>query len=135
MEWYDMAGKVASQVMEILAVGLGLYAMYFENVAFGDDRMSLTKLICYPPTGANVHHDTGFVTLLGCETSPGLQVDNEAGEWTNATPPAPDTLAVNLGEMLQGMAGLLHSNFASSYCVRGTFFLRLLSWTITPYSA
>jgi isopenicillin N synthase-like dioxygenase len=110
MEWFEKASEVASQIMEILAVGLGLDAKYFDDAVFGEHRMSLTKLIRYPPTpnggaGVNAHHDTGFVTLLACETSPGLQVENEAGEWIDVTPPTPDTLVVNLGEMLQGMTG------------------------------
>jgi len=112
VEWFEKAGEVASVVMEMLAVGLGLDPTYFEEQVFGDvgEQMSLTKLIRYPPTpqdgaGVNAHHDTGFLTLLACETSPGLQVENESGEWFDVTPPTSDTLVVNLGEMLQGMTG------------------------------
>jgi isopenicillin N synthase-like dioxygenase len=107
-EWFQQAEKVADTILEILAVGLGLEANHFETNVFGLERMSLTKIIRYPPTpdnqaGVNAHHDTGFITVLCCETSPGLQVQNEAGEWFDVTPPTPYTFVINLGEMLQGM--------------------------------
>ena len=76
---------------------------------FGDQPMSLTKLINYPPTpkgqaGVNAHHDTGFLTLLATGPVPGLQVQNPAGAWIDV-PPRPDGLVVNLGELLQAMTG------------------------------
>ena len=107
-EWFEKIKQVADHIMELLAVGLGLDPTH----VFGDqsERMSHTKLIRYPPTpcgeaGVNAHHDTGFLTLLSCETTPGLQVENESGEWIDVTPPTPDTIVVNLGEMLQAMTG------------------------------
>lgn len=108
MEWFRRAEKVADTLTEILAIGLGLDPKYFDDKVFGSERMSLTKLIRYPPTpdnraGVNAHHDTGFLTLLCCETSPGLQVEDENGNWFNVIPPKADTLVVNLGEMLQSM--------------------------------
>jgi isopenicillin N synthase-like dioxygenase len=111
MEWFQRAQQVSDTIMEILAVALGLDASYFTtNVFQGPECMSLTKLIRYPPTpenqaGVNAHHDTGFITLLCCETSPGLQVQDEHGAWFNVIPPTPDTLVINLGEMLQAMTG------------------------------
>lgn len=108
LEWFQRAAKVADTIMEILAVGLGLDARHFDEKVFGTERMSLTKLIRYPPTpdnqaGVNAHHDTGFLTLLCCETSPGLQVQDEHDQWFDVIPPTPTTLVINLGEMLQAM--------------------------------
>eukprot|EP00977_Amphora_coffeiformis_P010298 scaffold2385_cov178-Amphora_coffeaeformis.AAC.15 len=108
--WFEETKQVADCLMEILAVGLDLDPHHFDHCVFGDPqrRMSLTKLIRYPPTpvgeaGVNAHHDTGFLTLLACRTTPGLQVETEDGQWMNVTPPTEDTLVVNLGEMLQAM--------------------------------
>ena len=113
-QWFVEAQRVADMLLEILAVGLGLPANYFATNVFGvnTQRMSLTKLIRYPPTpaghaGVNAHHDTGFLTLLACQTTPGLQVliDDTTDTWLPVTPPTKDTLVVNLGEMLQAMTG------------------------------
>jgi len=106
--WFSEARKVADRLMEILAVGLGLDAHHFDAHVFGKQRMSLTKLIRYPPTpvgeaGVNAHHDTGFLTLLACRRTPGLQVERCDGTWMDVIPPTDDTLVVNLGEMLQAM--------------------------------
>lgn len=110
--WFHETERVADRLMEILAVGLGLDPHHFDRHVFGDPnrRMSLTKLIRYPPSpvggaGVNAHHDTGFLTLLACRTAPGLQVEMDDGSWMNVTPPTDDTLVVNLGEMLQAMTG------------------------------
>ena len=108
-QWFEQLSRVADTLMEIFAVGLGLEDNHFDKM-FGDERMSLTKLIRYPPTpvgqaGVNAHHDTGFLTLLAYESTPGLQVENKAGKWFDVVPPSPDMLVVNLGEMLQAMTG------------------------------
>ena len=107
-EWYDRMGALADELMQILAVGLGLDADHFDRI-FGEERMSLTKLIRYPPTpsgqaGVNAHHDAGFLTILAAGDTPGLQVENEAGDWIDV-PPTPGAFVINLGEMLQGMSG------------------------------
>ena len=107
-EWFDRMGALADELMQILAVGLGLDADHFDRI-FGAERMSLTKLIRYPPTpsgqaGVNAHHDAGFLTILAAGETPGLQVENEAGDWIDV-PPTPGAFVINLGEMLQGMSG------------------------------
>ena len=76
---------------------------------FGDEPMSLTKLISYPPTplggaGVNAHHDTGFLTVLAAGTTPGLQVANTDGEWIDV-PIVPDSFVINLGEIMQAITG------------------------------
>jgi isopenicillin N synthase-like dioxygenase len=101
-------GALADELMAAMSVGLGLAPGHLDEL-FGTDRMSLVKLIHYPPTppgeaGVNGHHDTGFLTLLVQHRVGGLQVQNQDGAWI--TVPVDDgSVVVNLGEMLQAMTG------------------------------
>jgi isopenicillin N synthase-like dioxygenase len=100
-------GTIADHLMAAMSVGLGLDADHLDR-HFGERRMSLVKLIHYPPTpageaGVNAHHDAGFLTLLWQHGIPGLQVENQDGEWIDV--PVDDAIIVNLGEMLQSMTG------------------------------
>jgi len=104
--WMEQLGALADDLLRVLALGLGLDEQHFKHY-FGDEPMSLTKLISYPPTpdghaGVNAHHDTGFLTILAAGTTPGLQVESPSGEWIDV-PIVPDSFVVNLGEMLQAM--------------------------------
>ena len=107
-QWFTQLGALADELLALLALGLGLPERQFEDL-FGDERMSLTKLIRYPATppgqfGVNAHHDTGFLTLLATGGVAGLQVENPDGQWIDV-PCIPDSFVVNLGEMLQAMTG------------------------------
>jgi len=107
-DWFERLGGLADEVLGLLAIGLGLEPDHFAE-AFSRDAMSLTKFIGYPPTpdgaaGVNAHHDTGFVTLLAAGTTPGLQVLAPEGGWVDV-PVVPDSLVLNIGEMLQAMTG------------------------------
>ncbi len=108
LDWMAQLGHLADQILGLLSIGLGLEEDHLERF-FGDQPMSLTKLISYPPTppgaaGVNAHHDTGFLTVLAAGHTAGLQVQNPEGEWINV-PPQPDGFVINLGEMLQAMTG------------------------------
>lgn len=108
LRWMADLGRLADQILDILATGLGVERGYFATM-FGEQPMSLTKWIHYPPTpaggaGVNAHHDTGFLTLLAPGPTAGLQVLNPAGDWIDV-PNVPGTFVVNLGEMLQAMTG------------------------------
>lgn len=101
-------GALADSLMAAMSRGLGLSEDHLDGV-FGDRRMSLVKLIHYPPTpvggaGVNPHHDAGFLTLLWQHGVGGLQVKNQEGEWIDV-PIGGDAIVVNLGEMLQSMTG------------------------------
>lgn len=101
-------GAIADELLAAMCTGLGLPADHLRPV-FGPRRMSLVKLIHYPPTppgeaGVNAHHDTGFLTLLWQHGVPGLEVRNQDGEWVTV-PADDDAIVVNLGEMLQSMTG------------------------------
>ena len=108
LEWFGRAGELASTLLSIMSSGLGLAENHI-NDRFGEEAMSLTKLIRYPATpagaaGVNAHHDTGFLTVLAPGTTPGLEIQNAAGAWIPAQY-VEDSLVINLGEMLQGMTG------------------------------
>ena len=108
LEWMDQLGRLADRILTLLSLGLGLDEDHLERF-FGDEPMSLTKLISYPPTppgeaGVNAHHDTGFLTVLAAGHTSGLQVQNPEGAWIDI-PPQPDGFVINLGEMLQAMTG------------------------------
>lgn len=101
-------GALADELMAAMCVGLGLPSAHLDQL-FGADRMSLVKLIHYPPTpageaGVNAHHDTGFLTLLLQRGVGGLQVQNQDGEWIDV-PVDDGSVVVNLGETLQSMTG------------------------------
>lgn len=108
LEWFERAGQLASTLLSIMSVGLGLGEHHI-NELFGEETMSLTKLIRYPATppgtaGVNAHHDTGFLTVLAPSPTPGLEIQNGTGQWFPAQH-VEDALVINLGEMLQGMTG------------------------------
>lgn len=108
LSWCQQLGALADRLLSLIAVGLGLDSEHFRHY-FGDETMSLTKLISYPPTppghaGVNAHHDTGFLTVLAAGATPGLQIQNHAGDWIDV-PIISDTFVINLGEMLQAMTG------------------------------
>jgi isopenicillin N synthase-like dioxygenase len=108
LDWFEQLGTLSDEVLSLFAVGLGLVSDYFA-AAFGDDAMSLTKFISYPPTpdgaaGVNAHNDTGFVTLLATGETPGLQVLDPTGAWIDV-PVVPNSFVLNIGEMLQAMTG------------------------------
>lgn len=106
--WFAELGGLAGELMQILALGLGLPEDHFEKL-FGKERMSLTKLINYPATppgqfGVNAHHDAGFLTVLAPGKTPGLEVENAKGEWI-PVPIIENSFVINLGEILQSMTG------------------------------
>lgn len=99
-------GALADELLRAMSVGLGLRPSHLDEL-FGANRMSLVKLIHYPPTpegeaGVNGHHDTGFLTLLLQHGVGGLQVQNFDGDWIDV-PVDDESIVVNLGEMLQAM--------------------------------
>jgi isopenicillin N synthase-like dioxygenase len=108
LDWFERLGALSDDVLSLFAVGLGLPPEQFA-AAFGNDAMSLTKFISYPPTpdgaaGVNAHNDTGFVTLLAAGSTPGLQVLDPTGDWIDV-PVVPNSFVLNIGETLQAMTG------------------------------
>ena len=108
LEWFERCGVLADQLLGVMSVGLGLDEDHLRGL-FGQETMSLTKFIHYPPTptgaaGVNPHHDAGFLTVLAAGETPGLEVKSPEGKWI-AVPNIPGGLVINLGEMLQGISG------------------------------
>ena len=106
--YFDAMTRLGDELMGLLGLGLGLPPDYFAN-CFGERRMSLLKLINYPPTpdgefGVNPHHDSGFLTILNPGYVPGLEIEMEDGSWV-PVPVIEDSFVINLGEMLQAMTG------------------------------
>ena len=106
--WLAEMPLLADDLLRLLALSLDLEENHFDRL-FGTERMSLTKLIGYPETppgefGVNPHHDAGFLTLLAPGRTPGLEIENAAGNWI-PVPVVPDSLVLNLGEVLQKMTG------------------------------
>ncbi len=106
--WFSEMGALADDLMGVFATGLGLEQDHFKKL-FGNECMSLTKLITYPETppgqfGVNAHHDAGFLTILAPGETPGLEVENAAGDWV-PVPLIPGSFVLNLGEVLQAMTG------------------------------
>jgi isopenicillin N synthase-like dioxygenase len=106
-QWIRRVSALADELLGMLAVSLELESDHFVH-AFGEECMSLCKLIRYPPTpagqfGVNAHHDAGFLTILAAGTTPGLEVRNALGDWV-PVPVVPGTLVVNLGEAMQKMS-------------------------------
>ena len=107
-EFFVRMNALANELMEVLAMGLGLPLSHFAEL-FGERPLSLAKLIRYPATptgqaGVNEHHDAGFLTLLLQHGVGGLQAMAPDGSWIDVDP-RPDAFVVNLGEMLQEMTG------------------------------
>ncbi|KAH8681917.1 MFS transporter [Xylariales sp. PMI_506] len=106
-DYFNAATKLAQDVMDALAVGLGLDETYFHD--FCGDRPSATlRLIHYPPTpqtsplerGVGAHRDFGCVTILLQDEVGGLQVQDErTGEWL-AVQPVPGAFVINVGNTM-----------------------------------
>ena len=106
--WFAEAGALADDLLRLLALSLDLDEDHFDRT-FGSERMSLTKMISYPETpagefGVNAHHDAGILTVLAPGTVPGLEVENEDGDWI-PVPIIPGSLVINLGEVMQKITG------------------------------
>lgn len=106
--WFDQLAALGDELLELISLGLGLENDHLLRF-FGEQPMSLTKLISYPSTppgqaGVNAHHDTGFLTILAAGSTPGLQIRTHEGEWVDV-PCIKDSFVINLGEMLQAMTG------------------------------
>ena len=107
-EYFSRMKSLADELMAALGVALGLPEDTFSRL-FGERPLALAKLARYPTTpaggaGVNAHKDAGFLTLLMQHGVRGLQALSPDGAWVDVEP-VPDTLVVNLGEMLQSLTG------------------------------
>ena len=114
--------RISQALMQSIARSLGIDEHHFDS-AF-ERGLSTLRLIRYPrrtdadrvaeqlpeiwathrgvrrPITGAPHVDSGFLTLLAQDGVSGLQARDLSGEWADV-PPAPDTLAVNFGKVLE----------------------------------
>ncbi len=106
MRWFKAADEVASHLLHGFAIGLDLAPDFFQSKSGAP--MSRASFVYYPPQpesmdveqfGVGPHTDFGVLTVLGQDDVGGLQVQDLNGNWV-AAPPIPDTLIVNVGDLL-----------------------------------
>jgi isopenicillin N synthase-like dioxygenase len=108
---------LADHVLSLIALSLDLSDDWFEP--FHKSTGGNLRFIKYPPhpanaafnqIGAGAHTDWGGITILAQDDAGGLEVQNAAGDWIDATP-IPGTFVVNLGDLMARWTnGLYHSN-------------------------
>lgn len=106
------AERSAHAILEGVALSLGLDAQYFRRT-YTSQPTQLFRIFHYPASsasegwGVGEHTDYGLLTLLAQDDIGGLQVktpSESGGGWIDA-PPIPDTLVVNIGDMLDRLTG------------------------------
>ena len=111
LAWIDAMSVVAARVMGGIALGLGLDEGYFARRVTADPTI-LFRIFRYPaktpaddPRGWGVgeHTDYGLLTILGQDSTGGLEVRGPGG-WIDVVP-EPGALVCNLGDMLDRMTG------------------------------
>jgi isopenicillin N synthase-like dioxygenase len=115
IEMFETFDRTGRRLLAAIARVLGLAPDLFEDkVQLGN---SVLRVIHYPPmppqptesVRAGAHEDINVITLLLGAEEPGLQVLTRRGEWLAANP-APGSMVVNVGDMLQRLTnGLLPS--------------------------
>ena len=107
LAWMAAMESVGQQVLNAMAIGLGLPAGWFRQHLTADPTV-LFRIFRYPPHpegdgaasrwGVAEHTDYGLLTLLAHDGTPGLEV-RVGSDWI-AVDPDPDLLVCNLGDML-----------------------------------
>lgn len=102
------ADQVARHLLRGFAIGLDLDPGFF--LTRSEHPMSRAAFVYYPPEpvatragdaawGVAPHTDFGVLTVLCQDDVGGLEVQDAQGRWV-AAPPIPDTLVVNVGDLL-----------------------------------
>jgi isopenicillin N synthase-like dioxygenase len=107
LAWIDQLTQVGHQVMELIAIGLGLDKEWFRHNLTAEPTV-LFRIFQYPMDGPGQwgvaeHTDYGLLTLLAQDDCGGLQVKSRSG-WVDVDP-IPNTLVCNIGDMLERMSG------------------------------
>ncbi|KAI9837273.1 MAG: hypothetical protein M1819_000347 [Sarea resinae] len=107
--FFEQCKDLHMQVMQAIALALGLHENYFDTYTDGGDNT--LRLLHYPAVHksafvknqgqvrAGEHSDYGSITLLFQDMRGGLQVKSPKGTYVNATP-IPDTIVINAGDLL-----------------------------------
>ena len=109
LEYLEQVTALGQDLLRGIAVGLGLDERWFAQNLTGDPLV-LFRIFHYPPVppgapgwGVAEHTDYGLVTVLGQDSSGGLEVRGASG-WLSV-PADPDAFVVNIGDMLERMTG------------------------------
>jgi isopenicillin N synthase-like dioxygenase len=109
MAFFETCKLLHMQVMQSIAVGLGLEEDWFDGFTDGGDNT--LRLLHYPGVKKEVfernkgqvrageHTDYGSITLLFQDSRGGLQVESPKGTFVDATP-IPNTIVINAGDLL-----------------------------------
>ncbi|PZM13552.1 isopenicillin N synthase family dioxygenase [Rhizobium tubonense] len=105
--YYRSMEELASRIMRVFAVGLGLEEHFFDR--YVDAPISALRALNYPEQTvapqpgqlrAGVHTDYGSLTILLPEPgSKGLEIVAPDGSWT-AVPPVPGAFVINIGDLM-----------------------------------
>ena len=105
--YFEAASACAEDLLRGFALGAGLDPEHF--IRLRDRPVSRGSLQYYPPQpdgaaadqfGVAPHTDFGVLTVLCQDEIGGLEIRQRNGEWA-AMPPIPDTLVVNIGDLLE----------------------------------
>ena len=112
LEYMDALRQLGHQLMEGLALSLGLEPSYFAE-HYTADPLCLFRIFHYPYSeasqeaetqwGVGEHTDYGVLTILKQDDAGGLQVKSK-GQWL-AAPVVPGAFVCNIGDMLDRMTG------------------------------
>ncbi|XP_061373417.1 jasmonate-induced oxygenase 2-like [Gastrolobium bilobum] len=106
-EYIQEMEKLASKLLELIALSLGLGAKSFEEF-FINEQTSFIRLNHYPSCpypqlalGVGRHKDGGALTILAQDEVGGLEVKRKADqEWVRVKP-TPDAYIINVGDIIQ----------------------------------
>jgi len=107
LAYYQSVSRLAAQLMELFALGLGLPEQFFAPSI--DHAISALRLLNYPNQDqdplpgqlrAGAHTDYGSLTILLQEQAPGgLEVQGLEGDW-HPVPAVQGAFVVNLGDLM-----------------------------------
>lgn len=107
LQFYRACAEAVDVLLAALAIALQLPGHFF--IDRHQQRDYTLRLLHYPPLAAEAagtqirageHSDYGSLTLLFQDDMGGLEVQTAGGDWLTI-PPLPDTVIVNVGDLLQ----------------------------------
>jgi isopenicillin N synthase-like dioxygenase len=109
--YFEAIAVCGADLLSVFALSLGQNPDFFVDKY--TKRLQRTNVIHYPPHpvespddqfGGAAHTDYGCVTLLWQDQNGGLEVQKRDGAWV-AAQPIPDTLVINVGDLLERWSG------------------------------
>ena len=109
--YFDAIAVCGADLLSVVALSLGQGPDFFVDKY--TKPLQRTNIIHYPPHpsqspddqfGGAAHTDYGCITLLWQDRNGGLEVQKRDGTWV-AAKPVPDTLVINVGDLLERWSG------------------------------